>query len=541
MPMPDMPQSNKQHPVPQNVMDVQFKLIGDLTMRQFAYLFAFGMAAYFASVVVVGIFKWPFVIFLALLALGLAFVPVEERGLDEWIANFIKAVRSPTQRIWMKEPQLPTAFIYDSLAVVRQEMITLAPTSSRRKLEEYLKIQDEQEIEDPLDIPVKEYLMKVRQAYPNAPAVSRSPQVGVLVEEPSVVVVETPSEYPVNPIIQEKPKEEKNVEVVIKEEEKPLKQEKVEVREVTKIKPVAQKDIFAPSERFTPQRGLYTYEPMTPDMHSGRKFTNLTPSQGELILPIRGERVLSTSQDLQDDEDVKEKAEKLKDLLDKIKQQEGLAVVRNKVPSPPLPPSPPKTVPLTEAEVSNEQQVGTVAEKTVGELKSQNEDLTKEIERLTLQIQRGKSMSLETSKQEQLLKRLEVQKENIAGSYTELRKQIEELKQKLEEQKTTTSGGVSQHSHIQPLTKIPNVVSGVVRDSKDKFLSDFLIIVKNKRGEAVRALKTNAMGQFTISTPLINGTYTVEISPSNKTSLTFDIILMEVKGEVLSPLEMVGR
>ena len=32
-----MPQSNKQHAVPQNVMSVDFKLIGDLTMRQFAF------------------------------------------------------------------------------------------------------------------------------------------------------------------------------------------------------------------------------------------------------------------------------------------------------------------------------------------------------------------------------------------------------------------------------------------------------------------------------------------------------------------------
>lgn len=527
MPLPDLPQSNKQHPVPQNVMDVQFKLIGDLTMRQFAYLFVFGLASYIASVSVVGLFKWPIVVFLALLALGLAFVPIEERGLDEWIVNFVKAIRHPTQRIWMKEPQLPTAFIYDSLAVVRQEMITLAPTSSRRKLEEYLKIQDEQEKEDPLDIPEREYLMKVRQAYPNAPTGYRAPQVGV--------VVETPSESPLNPLIQEKIEEERGVGVVVGEKEEPLKQEKAEVKEVTKAKPVAQKDIFVLPERFTPQRGLYTYKPMTPDMHSGRKFTNLTPSQGELILPIRGERVLSTSQDLQDEEDVKVKAEKLKELLDKIKQEEGFGVAKNKVAYPF------SSSPSTEAKVDNEQQVGAVAEKTVDELKSQNEDLTKEIERLTLQIQRGKSMSLETSNQEQLLKRLEVQKEKIASSYTDLRKQVEELRQKLEEQKTTTSGGASQYSQVQPLTKKPNVVSGVVRDSKDRFLSDFLIIVKNKRGEAVRALKTNTMGQFIITTPLMDGTYTVEVSPANKTSLTFDIIPVEVKGEVLSPLEMVGR
>lgn len=548
MSMPDMPQSNKQHPVPQNVMDVQFKLIGEMTMRQFAYLFIFGIAAYFASVTVIGIFKWPFVILLTLLALGLAFVPIEERGLDEWIVNFIRAVRHPTQRIWMKEPQLPTAFIYDNLAVVRQEMITLAPTSSRRKLEEYLKIQDEREIEDPLDIPEREYLMKVRQAYPSRPTVPSTPQVSVLVEEEPAIIEEMPSQIPEEPVIQEK-KEDTSKEVnVVKEEEKhqtknvtekkdePVKQAEPKVKQPVAVKTVQEKvRPFVLPERFTKNEETYTYTPMTPDMHSGRKFTNLTPSQGSLILPIRGERVLSTSQDMQDEEDVKEKAAKLEELLNKIKQDEGFGIPKNKVTSQIK-----INIPVNTGSGSDNT-VDAVAEKTAVDLKNQNEELAKEIERLTLQIQRGKSMSLETANQEQLLKRLESQKEKIASSYMELKKQVDELKKKLENQKSTTSGGVSQFGYVQPLTKNINVVSGVVRDSKDKFLNDFLVIVKNNRGEAVRALKTNTLGQFIITTPLANGTYTVEISPANKTDLTFDIIPIEVKGEVLPPLEIIGR
>src|SRR3989339_2254785 len=99
MSLADSPQVNKQHAVPQNIMDVEFKLIGDLTMRQFAYIMVCGGLAYFTSVSIVGVFKWPVVVLLVLLGLGLAFVPIEERGLDEWIANFFKAIFSPTQRI----------------------------------------------------------------------------------------------------------------------------------------------------------------------------------------------------------------------------------------------------------------------------------------------------------------------------------------------------------------------------------------------------------------------------------------------------------
>jgi hypothetical protein len=131
MALADMPQSNKQHAVPQNIMDVEFKLIGDLTMRQFAYLIVCAFLAYISFTTLVGIFKFPIALLFVMLGIGLAFIPVEERGLDEWIVNFMRAVYAPTQKIWKKEPSIPTAFLYDNLAVVKQELITLAPTSSR--------------------------------------------------------------------------------------------------------------------------------------------------------------------------------------------------------------------------------------------------------------------------------------------------------------------------------------------------------------------------------------------------------------------------
>lgn len=505
-------------------MDVEFKLIGDLTMRQFAYLFLFGILGYLAYLLVIGLFKWPTVVLLVMLGLGLAFVPIEERGLDEWIVNFIRAIRFPTQRVWKKEPQLPTAFVYDNIAVVRQEMITLAPTSSRRKLEEYLRLQDEHQEEDPLDIPEKEYMMKVRRAFPNVPTTQPRPSVGVMVEEP--IPTPAPEVSVEEPKLQEEPKA-----AIPGKPEVPL--EKRQVKPVGEIKPKVEAKPFVLPERFTTQKDSYGYEPITPDMHSGRKFVNFTPSQGELILPIRGERVLSTSEDIENEEDVKVKAGKLQDLLEKIKKEEGV-VVSKKTAYPGVAPVAAKA-PITVPDVHKE------AENTVDELKKQNEDLSKEIERLQNQILRGKSMSLETSNQEQLLKRLETQKEKITSSYSELRNQVAELQKKLEQQKTT--GGVRPLGvgQLQKLTDKPNVLTGVVFDDSAKFMSDMLIIVKNKRGEAVRALKTNTMGQFIVTTPLVNGTYTVEVSSANQSKLTFDIIPIEVKGEIIPPLEMVGR
>lgn len=550
MPYANLPQANSQHPVPQNIMDVEFKLIGDLTMRQFAYLLVFGLSAYLSYLIVIGIFKWPTVITLIFLGLGLAFVPVEERGLDEWIVNFVKAINSPTQRVWKKEPQIPSAFLYDSIAVVKQEMITLAPTSSRRKLEEYLKYQKDSNVEDVLDIPEREYMLKVRAAYPdmiasqlisNTPSTSGS-SVGVMVDEP-------PIELPQEENIQEQPK---NI------DEKQVKTEEIKVEdEVPQFisKPTSvSTNVVAPIEQKKPSEGIVSshivnikrkiqkarqfvmpdmindrdqemnYEPITPDMHSGRKFVNLVPSEVELILPIRGERVLKTSDDVENEEDLQEKTSQLKDLLAKIREDEGL----------------PEVPVVATSEVGVKKQASNVVQK----LEEQNEELSKEMERLKNQIDRGKSLSLETETQEQLLKRLESQKEKIASSYTELRRQVQDLQKKLEEKTNVSTGPdylAQAQGKVAVMTDKPNVVTGVVRGSDGKYLSEILLIIKNTRGEAVRAFKTNSLGQFIVTTPLQNGTYTIEVSPVNKTTLTFDIIPIEVKGEIIPPLEISGK
>jgi len=77
--------------------------------------------------------------------------------LDEWIVNFIQAINSPTERIWRKNIEVPKAFAFEqNIHLVQQELITLAPTASRRKLEEFLHQKDREEKEDRLDIPEKE-------------------------------------------------------------------------------------------------------------------------------------------------------------------------------------------------------------------------------------------------------------------------------------------------------------------------------------------------------------------------------------------------
>jgi hypothetical protein len=101
----------KQHPIPQDIQSYQFRLVGDMTLKQFIEL-AGGIvvAIIFYSLPIPSIFKMPLVIFAGFSGVALAFFPLEERPLDEWIGNFFKAVFSPTQYVWEKTPRQPRVF-----------------------------------------------------------------------------------------------------------------------------------------------------------------------------------------------------------------------------------------------------------------------------------------------------------------------------------------------------------------------------------------------------------------------------------------------
>ena len=82
---------------------------------------------------------------------------------------------------------------------------------------------------------------------------------------------------------------------------------------------------------------------------------------------------------------------------------------------------------------------------------------------------------------------------------------------------------------------IPNVIIGLVRSLDGLLLTDVVIVVKDTEGEPVRALKSNKVGQFAITTPLPNGTYTIDAS---KDSYQFDTIEVTLNGQIFQPIEI---
>ncbi len=600
MPIQERQMLNKQHAVPQNIMDVEFKLVGDLTMRQFAYLLVFGVLAYFTARTVGGIFKWPFTGFFILIGLGLAFVPIQERGMDEWIVNFLKAIYSETRLVWHKGTFVPTAFMYDNIAVVQQELITLAPTSSRRKLEEYLTSYQKQEI-DPLDIPERDYIMKVRSAFANSAVVQQDQQamygggVQVSVVEPVselpqptyqevVQEADVASQLPISPVVQVQTFVDTANDSQVAATESPVSSTPVSLPEpvmvqpqvsvtppiatpisavvppisnmkpvVAAIKPATPKPVQkAVSQTQPKKRSLslnvpsvrpkesFTVLPMTPDRHSGRRFTSLLPTTGELVLPIRGEKVLKTSEEIAIDDDIGEKAKKLQGLIAQIKSQEmitreeSLEVVAQDIPA--------ATVEqVKEVEVAKE--AGAVADA----LKQKNIQLTEEIEHLKRTVESGSTKSTDVSDMVTKIDELEKSKQVAANEYEVLQRQMLELQNRLREKGSVSNTSLSAvikpstPAQVKPLTDEKDIVSGIVTDDKGNVVHGLVLMIKNSKGEAVRAVKTDTLGNFVLSTPLDRGVYTVEPSPSSNLDLRFDIISVEINGSVLPPIQLTGR
>jgi len=126
----------QQHPVPQNITSYQFRLVGDMTLKQFLELAAgVGLAWIIFSSNLNFLLKWTLGPLAGFLGFALAFVPIEDRPLDQWLINFIKSLYSPNQYHWKPTP---TQLDYLTPAQPKPHQDKPLPPQPA-KLEEYLQ------------------------------------------------------------------------------------------------------------------------------------------------------------------------------------------------------------------------------------------------------------------------------------------------------------------------------------------------------------------------------------------------------------------
>ncbi|MHC1716533.1 MAG: PrgI family protein [Candidatus Dojkabacteria bacterium] len=98
----------RQHAIPQNVLDVEFKLFTKFTLKEFAYLalgIGFGGLMIYLTVdkVIPGILGIPVFVLSSAAGIFLGLVPINDQDADKFIQSYIAAINNPTQRAWLSK------------------------------------------------------------------------------------------------------------------------------------------------------------------------------------------------------------------------------------------------------------------------------------------------------------------------------------------------------------------------------------------------------------------------------------------------------
>lgn len=149
----------------------------------------------------------------------------------------------------------------------------------------------------------------------------------------------------------------------------------------------------------------------------------------------------------------------------------------------------------------------------------------------------GTTQKIETLKTEEKKQTTPAQKAQVIAEIKELQR-LAEARKAAERSRPTVKAQPAYGKMLPNTPTIPNVINGIVKDTKGLLLSTVVIIVKDSKGDPVRAFKTNKIGQFALSTPVPNGVYTLELE---KEGFEFDIIEVDVNGAIMQPIEIKAR
>lgn len=161
----------QQHPIPRNITGFQFKLIGDMTVKQFAYLAVGVVSGYILFRTLPGPAIVGFLVGISLAGAGaaLAFLPIQGRPLDVWLTAFVKSIYSPTVFVWHKDNRPPPILAKPAKggkaplpAVATQTVSTSDMADVDKKLATYLAAKQKQP-EEKLDKQEKEKVAKTAQ------------------------------------------------------------------------------------------------------------------------------------------------------------------------------------------------------------------------------------------------------------------------------------------------------------------------------------------------------------------------------------------
>jgi len=485
--------TKKQHAVPQNIMEVEFKLIGDMTVRQFLYVAVGGFACYLLySGGLPFIIRWPLILLVSSIALGMAFIPMEERGLDEWIRNFFAACYSPTQRVWRSS----TGGVGGKMPVMVTPA-TKTPAGALREGSAAEQVPPAKVAAAPAVLPrvAKKSAEKVGAAHSSLLS-NLSGALGGLrrtLPRPSVP----------RKISSAESLEEENTR--LREQIRRLSQEVATLKERTKGG-----EVTSDVEK---TRSFYEKELARLRARSRQLETELA----SLRRAEAGEAQKSVGE-----EEYRKQIELLR------KENAGLNE---------------KISQFTENIERLQQEIQGLSKEKSNYLESLKER-EQELKRLEEERNRAVSDLMRLSSR---MEKLGVGEESIAAENlraestyrvppegeAKLRSSIPVDKKGVEVTGKRSSGAVPPEELAPITSNVPNTISGEIRDKNGKLVPGVMVIIEDEDGDPVRAIKANKLGQFIFSIPLPNGKYTVRVDAKGR---EFAPVRIVCDGGVLEPL-----
>lgn len=508
------------HPIPQDVTGFQFRLIGNMTVKQFAYL-AVGATLAFITYYL-PIFLLIKLLFMALFGFtgfALAFIPLEGRPMDAMIGYFLQALFSPNQYLYQKSgghfsfedvaspAPLPVP-VHLPVAIQKKSQPVVTSAAKQKQLQAYLKQLGYKQ--GATDKKEDEFISNVMNQAAEEPAPLIMPTPLTVTPLPSPTSTQPTDEEVTDHNEQKEDSGEDEVTITVHKEAKQDPKEKERLEEEEKK---AEKVEMA-EETAKPEDEVGEAKPHLELPHISLNFHLPSLSLPHVPTPhinSSDERALEDEEKALDDKE--DELKKAEEQAAKKREQEELHLKE-------------KEASIAKAQAAAEQVMheSTMThdkllelEKTIQDMASQKLQLEQELQKLKTQLT-AKPPSPQAF---------------VPTKVQEQPKQTTQFVRQVPQSMSKSSG-------LPPAADSPNVLLGVVKDPRGGILPNILIEVKDKDGNPVRAFKTNQLGQFASATQLANGTYTIEFEDPQGTH-KFDTVELTAKGEILMPIEVISH
>lgn len=543
----------QQHPVPQNIMAVEFQLVGSMTIRQFIYVAA---AAVIDGIIyalnLYPIISWPLIGIISLIGLGLAFVPINDLPLDRWLVAFFNSVTSPTRRIWHKEPKSLDYLLPTFVTVTKPDRLpNLSP--NREKLDNYLNSFKKPANNGNLEEYEKKFLSKLdfntgAQAESSQPAVNAQ-----TISKPSLITETVHSGSLAMGAGT-------NVAAAIHTGNTSTYIPKVGVVQNRAINPsrVAQIAPKLPASGHiptVPTAMLKTNKTSTTSSYdSTNSLAAVPPKQTSNETLINNFRSGAVSQNFLKPSfpDISAKA----DLATPQPNQPQTTVRQEANSSEPTKVKPEPAVSVMPATPEPTQPVAPPVDSQIEMIIKQKDELENRMRQMQEQLSKlqtsqpvAAAAPVETPTITEPEKPAPIP---VAGTtsvepISTTASPTQTLEPALAEPAATPikpsapftpqilppQPAIGRLSPPKPI--YPNVVSGWVRDGNGQLITDTMIVIKDTKDNPLRAFKSNKMGKFSITTPLPDGKYFVE---AEKEGYNFNITQIDLNGQIINPIEI---